>query len=398
MDSELERIAEQVPSDGAIVDGVIAEGVAFLPPRPLSTTPSDGSVGSRGSRGSRGSKGSIGSIGSNGKRRTWKKPKDKPKRPLSAYNLFFKHERSRIVEGMLDEATPQDIINSVEGILATSRETRRHRKTHGRISFGDLARKIAEQWKCIQPEQKAVFDHYAEIDMRRYRKEVKIWKDKKENEALALSDHNPNGKMNGSISSVGSESEFSLDHFASASSGGDAWGPRKANLSDSMNSSFSSTGSNNSQFSLEPLPIGIMSGSNSGSNQMMGGLNPQPQFNSSMPTTISTGQPGGIGGDGGGGGMGGFDNSLSLSYAQQLQLQNLQLQQQHAQQFQQFQQQQQQILAFQQNSTPMHNQHQQHPQMDPVPFEQVFPDEHVGGGSSSQDLEDFLSNLDLSNI
>jgi hypothetical protein len=314
---------------------------------------------------------------------------------LSAYNLFFKHERSRIVEGMLDVATPEDIINSVEGILATSRETRRHRKTHGRISFGDLARKIAEQWKCIQPEQKAVFDHYAEIDMRRYRKEVKIWKDKKEDEAFALSDHNPNGKMNGSISSGGSESEFSLDHFAS--SGGDAWGPRKANLSDSMNSSFSSTGSVNSDFGLEPLPIGPI-GIMSGSNQMMGGLNPQPQLNMSMPTTISMGEPGGIGGDGGGGGMGGFDNSLSLSYAQQLQLQQVQLQQQHAQQFQQFQQQQQQLLAFQQNSMPMHNQHQQHPQMDPVPFEQVFPDERTGGGSSSKDLEDFLSNLDLSNI
>jgi len=236
--TELEDINEdEVTYDS---DGKLGRGES--PGRVVSSA---GSVGSAGSGASSGS-------GSRGRRRTWRKPKDKPKRPLSGYNIFFKHERSRIVEGREDDPGPQEIVRSIETILSTSRETRRHRKSHGKISFGDLARKIAEKWKTVDKERKKVFEHYAEIDTRRYRKELQIWKDRKEAQASSSSMHNSVSSLDGGVED---ENELSLHDLGPSNhsrgghnSSSEAWGARY-----SMNSSFSSIDS--AEVSLEPIPI-----------------------------------------------------------------------------------------------------------------------------------------------
>jgi hypothetical protein len=179
--------------------------------------------------------------------------------------LRIEHTRTRIVEGHTKEGRPEEIVNSIERILSKSSEKRRHRKTHGRISFGDLARTIADKWKAVDPQSKAIFDQYAEVDMHRYRTEVQKWKDKKEREAEAASIGGFNNSMNTSLSSVDSnDPEFGLlNDLPSEGSRqqptGASWQPRNpSSLHDSLNSSYASTDSRESELSIEPMPINTM--------------------------------------------------------------------------------------------------------------------------------------------
>jgi hypothetical protein len=84
--------------------------------------------------------------------------KRKPKRPLSAYNFFFHHQRQIILS---------EIPTRKEG---------KPRRSHGKIGFADLARSIASKWKKLSREERAPFDRKAMEDKKRYLREMEEWK------------------------------------------------------------------------------------------------------------------------------------------------------------------------------------------------------------------------------
>jgi hypothetical protein len=109
------------------------------------------------------------------KKRTWRKPEDKPKRPLSAYNLFFQLERERLVTGDTEKNVLLEDISAISVQHKQKKAKRKHRKTHGKIGFADLARTIAARWRSLEPPIKAMYDGCASIEKARYQKEVAVW-------------------------------------------------------------------------------------------------------------------------------------------------------------------------------------------------------------------------------
>ena len=81
-----------------------------------------------------------------GKRKRRHKPKDFPKRPLSAYNIFFKETREVIIK----EAKEGD-----------------------NVDFQTMAKEIATRWKALEPKERERVDRLASADMERYREAVK---------------------------------------------------------------------------------------------------------------------------------------------------------------------------------------------------------------------------------
>jgi hypothetical protein len=94
------------------------------------------------------------------KLKNWKKPKDMPRRPLSAYNLFFQSERKRIVSS-----------------ITKDKDRTKDGKPLG-VGFAGLAREIAAKWKTLASSEKLVFEEHAKKEKLRYKKEIDVWRSK----------------------------------------------------------------------------------------------------------------------------------------------------------------------------------------------------------------------------
>ena len=108
-----------------------------------------------------------------------RKPKDLPKRALSACNFFFKEQRQKIVMAVncedernrkkIDPDLTEDLIKKL-------------RKDNGSVSFEETGKLIGSRWRVVKamPDQVSSYSSLAKADTERYTRDMEIYNQKKE--------------------------------------------------------------------------------------------------------------------------------------------------------------------------------------------------------------------------
>ena len=131
---------------------------------------------------------------------------DRPKRPLSAYNLFYRFKRDKLLQAYksgndskedinqlimavpgledypgvdmppehLKELRRSEIRSVLHGDSLSPKDTRNrsHRKSHGALSFLEMNKVMVASWKSADDFSRSVFDELAEEGRRMYNKRV----------------------------------------------------------------------------------------------------------------------------------------------------------------------------------------------------------------------------------
>lgn len=92
------------------------------------------------------------------KPKKWRKPAGMPKRPLSAYNIFFAQERQKLLEEQKEAEPP--VVAQGQG---------------SGIGFANLARTVAAKWKVLTDEAKEPFVKKAGKEQEKYKAAVEEW-------------------------------------------------------------------------------------------------------------------------------------------------------------------------------------------------------------------------------
>lgn len=87
------------------------------------------------------------------------------------YNLSA---REQILNGTDFKATAEDAARM--SAQHKTKKRREHRKSHGKISFQDLSKMIAQRWKDLAEDQKQVFEEQAMLEKEERQQKMRQWR------------------------------------------------------------------------------------------------------------------------------------------------------------------------------------------------------------------------------